>query len=158
MADALDNETEANEAIVNALKNAGVESVSVNGGEPVPVPAGGFRKNNFGNVDLPDHGECIDPALLEQNALSERMFKLRKKIHPDLIEEMEAMDEESLRHRISQCETNLLESEKAREADEELATLKEKVKEMTASYNEVKKAQRAIAEYAACLLDQKGVA
>lgn len=98
-----------------------------------------------------------DDEQAESNALSVRMHKLRKKIHPDQIEEMEGMDEGTLRRRIAQCECNILESEQAKAADADLKLLKDKVREANAPYTEVKKTQRAIAEYAACLLDAKGV-
>lgn len=100
----------------------------------------------------------FDTDAVEQLALEGRMNKLRKKIPPDLIEDIEAMDEDQLRKRISESECNILESEKAKAADTELAALKAKVKEMSGPYNDAKKLQRAIAEYSACLLDKKGVA
>jgi hypothetical protein len=94
----------------------------------------------------------------ERNALQERMFRLRKKIPMDVIADLEAMDEAALRKKISNCETNILETDKAREADEDLAELKEQAKEAAAPYNDAKKAQRAIAAYCACLMDERGVA
>lgn len=135
-------------------KVAGPEgSVTIND-EVIIKPKGGFKKGNNDTEDLPDGS---DPAAVEQFALAGRMHKLRKKIHPDQIEEMEAMDEAELRRRISQCETNILESEKGKAADDELKALREKLKQINAPYAEVKKVQRAVAEYAACLLDTRGV-
>lgn len=154
MADQLDELEGFKANVAERLAGSGVSVISVNGGEVVQLPKGGFWKNNDGTEDA----DGADPARVEELALEGRMHKLRKKVHPDVIEEVEAMDEEELRRRISQCETNVLESEKAKAADENLRALKEQVKEANAPYAETKKVQRAIAEYAACMLDKKGVA
>lgn len=98
-----------------------------------------------------------DTDMVRTYALENKMHKLRKKLPIDVIEELEAMGEEALRERISQCETNILESEKAQACDGELAALKEKLKEVQGPYQDAKKNQRAIAEYAACVLDKMGV-
>lgn len=88
--------------------------------------------------------------------LQEKMHKLRKKIDPDVLEELEAMEEAELRARIVQCELNEYEVVKARESDVALRELKLKVKEASAPYSEGVKEQRTIATYASCLLDMKG--
>lgn len=137
-------------SVAKKLEDAGVDTMTLNG-ELIVKPSG-FRKNNHGT-------DGVDPDALASNILEERMHKLRKKLGDDgLIEELEGLDEDGLRARISRCETNILESEKAKAADTELAALKDKVKEANSPYAETKKTQRAIAEYAACLLDKAGVA
>jgi hypothetical protein len=97
-----------------------------------------------------------DKDAVKDLQLRTRMFKLRKKLDPDQVDDLDAMDAEQLRNRIAQCETNILESEKAKAADSELVALRARVKEMNAPYAEIKKIQRALAEYAACLLDERG--
>lgn len=116
-------------------------------------------KDELGGFTAPEgNNDGADKSRVEEVALENRMFKLRKKIPEDLVEEIDAMDEGDLRQRISESECNILEGEKKKAGDTELNSLKEKVKEMMAPYNDAKKLQRAIAEYAACQLDKRGVA
>lgn len=93
-----------------------------------------------------------------ENALQEKMFKLRKKISEEQVHELEAMDTERLHERIVESEVNLHDIEKRRSCDGDLASLKEKLKDASAPYREEKAAQTAIANYCACLLDQRGKA
>jgi hypothetical protein len=119
-----------------------------------------MNKDNNVTVEINDEAMARELYAAEgaQNALEERMFKLRKRIPEGIPEELEALDSEDLKKRIAQCESNILESEKAREADTNLADMKAQAREASAPYREVKKVQRAIAEYAACLLDRSGKA
>lgn len=94
--------------------------------------------------------------LEEAFALETKMNKLRKKLPPELVEELEQMDEADLRKRIVTSECNLHETQKAKEADKELNDLKYKVKEASAPFAEAKKLQTAIIQYATCVLDKQG--
>lgn len=91
------------------------------------------------------------------NALQMKMAKLRKKIGQDLALELDAFDESALRGRIVQCEINVYESEKAKEADDDLTGMKLAAKEAGLPYADVKKMQKAIATYCSCLLDGKNL-
>lgn len=90
------------------------------------------------------------------NALLEKMFKLRKKIPADIVEEIEAKSVEDLHVRIVKSEKILHDVEVAREADSDLRCLKDKVKDVQAPYSEAKKLQSSIIRYCTCLLEQKG--
>lgn len=108
-------------------------------------------------MDIEIDGILVDNASLEKTELEKRMHKLRKKfekkmLQPDLANELEALAEGDLRERIAQCEQAILESERAKAGDHELTSIKEQIKELSAPYAEVKQAQRAIAEYCACVL------
>lgn len=92
----------------------------------------------------------------ERNALQEKLFKLRKKMNPDLIQELDAMSEEDVRKKIVEAEGHIHETEQAKDADEGLAELKEKAKEAAAPYNETKKTQTNIVKYCTGLLVQMG--
>lgn len=85
-----------------------------------------------------------------------RIAKLKNKIVPSMVEEIEAMDRDQLKRRIALCESNILESELMKDRDEHLKALREQASEASAPYREIKATQRAIAELAACLLDQSG--
>lgn len=92
----------------------------------------------------------------DENALKEKLFKLRKIIPHGMVEDFEAMDEDGLHSRIVQSGVNIHETEKAEDADEDLKSLKEKVKEAKGPYTDAKKVQKAIASYCLCLLEQSG--
>lgn len=92
----------------------------------------------------------------DANALSTRMFKLRKRLDEGLIDELEALSEDDLRTRLARCETNIHATEMALEADDDLKAKATAYKEAAASYNDAKKHQQDIARYCSCLLDQRG--
>lgn len=110
------------------------------------------QSDDTSSTDGTDEASCG-----ASNALQAKMHKLRKVIPTSLIEELDAMGTDDLRIRISKSELNIYETERAREADEELAQLREKVKIMQGPYTDAKKAQTAIIKYCSCLLDQAGV-
>ena len=99
-----------------------------------------------------------DEEVVASLGLEKRMFKLRKKLadHADVVEDMEVMDAEDLRSRILQSDSNIHESELARDRDPDVKLYKDKLKEAQAPYNEAKKVQKALADYALCLLDKMG--
>lgn len=108
-------------------------------------------------IDLQD-----EPTLLlsidveEHNAEEAKLHKLRKKIPKEVIEELEAMDTADLRARIVRCETNIHETERARERDAGLKEMKKKVSDAEKPYRDAKNAQNAIAQYAVVLLKRRG--
>lgn len=87
-----------------------------------------------------------------------KLKKLKKKLSQTLIEELDAMDEDQLRRRIVMSETNLHDTDQARQNDEDLVALKEKAKNAEAPYKETKAHQTAIIQYCVILLQQKGKA
>lgn len=111
---------------------------------------------NLGDVDLEATGDCADLQAMERNALQTKMFKLRKRMNADLVKELDAMSEEDMRKKIVEAEGVIHESEQAKDADEELADLKEQVKNAIAPYNELKKTQTNIVKYLTCRMDENG--
>lgn len=116
---------------------------------------------------IPDYVSAIigDEVLREvaqeeasTNALLERMFKIRKRLDEDLIDELEALDTSGLRERIVRSEVNQLETERARDADGDLREKKRLLGEAQGPYRDAMKQQKTIANYCACLLDQRGKA
>lgn len=105
-------------------------------------------------TDLDSGTEATESDNTDPNALQKKMFKLRKKIPPDVVEDLENMDAEALKKRIVQCEMNILETQNALEADDGLAALKEQVKEASGPYRDAKNSQRSIATYCAILLNK----
>lgn len=89
-------------------------------------------------------------------ALSEEMFSLRKKIPEDMIQDIEAMDVEQLHERIVQSERAQFEAKMAKKADADVLLYKEKLRDASAPYSDVVKTQKAIASYAAALLEKNG--
>ena len=91
----------------------------------------------------------------EPNLASE-LTKLQKKIPADQCAALEALGTDDLRKRITTCEQNIAESERAQAADEALAEAKQTVKTLAAPYKDAIKAQRAQQRYALILLEQRG--
>jgi len=89
-------------------------------------------------------------------AVVAKLTKLRKKLSESLIEELDVMSVDDLRSRIVRTEMNCMETERARDADTDLESARDTLKEMGAPYKEAIKAQRTIGAYAALLLEAKG--
>lgn len=85
-----------------------------------------------------------------------KLFKLRKKLSETEVEELEAMDDSQLKDRIARCEANVEESERARDNDDELRSLKEQVKDAAGPYRDSVKHQRLIAKYATLMRESRG--
>jgi hypothetical protein len=85
-----------------------------------------------------------------------RMEKLQKKMAPDVIEELQAMGAAELKARIVLSQANLSENEREQDADDELARLKDELKNAAEPYRDAKKLQSQIATYCTLLLEQKG--
>lgn len=98
----------------------------------------------------------LDEGVLRELALKEKMFKLRKKLSDELVDELEAMSVDDLHARIVRCEANLHENEQAKDRDQGLKELQTKLKEARAPYQDAKKQQTSIAQYCTCLLDMQG--
>ena len=79
-----------------------------------------------------------------------------QKDYPDFAAEVQGLDADAIKARIVQLQSALEESEAFREADESLARAKEEVKQLSAPYNEVRKAVRQKTSYLVQLLNDKG--
>lgn len=89
------------------------------------------------------------------NALESKMYKLRK-IIKNQAEELDAMSTDELRTRIVTSEVAIHDVEQAKNRDDELHDLQERLKTVRAPYSDAKKYQSALAQYAACLLEKAG--
>ena len=85
--------------------------------------------------------------------VTEKLFKLRKKLGDDLCDELEALDSESLRNRIVAAESNIQISEDALAENEEVQALKESLKEAVGPFRDAIKHQRAVARFCSLSLD-----
>lgn len=106
--------------------------------------------------EQPKRGRGRPKEQMPSDPLELKMFKLRKKIPADQIEDLEGRDTEGLKRRIVESEMHIHETDQAMKADDDLTSLKAQVKEAQAPYVEAKKAQAMLASYAACLLDKRG--
>jgi hypothetical protein len=82
--------------------------------------------------------------------------KIVKKLGTSVKEELDALDAAELRGQIVEAERVIRETELEMEADEKLAAFKEKVKDLSSGYKEVKAAQTAKIKYSLHLLAEKG--
>ncbi len=83
--------------------------------------------------------------------------KLIKSLPTGFAQEADALSPEALKAAIIVCETNIAESERAKENDEQLHALREKLQELNGSYADAVKTQRAKIRYMLLLLEQKGL-
>lgn len=81
---------------------------------------------------------------------------MMKALPEGVIEELDILDKEALQRVISRCEVNVRDTQYAMAQDDELESLKEKLKQAKAPYLDAVKAQRAKARYASHLLDRMG--
>jgi hypothetical protein len=82
--------------------------------------------------------------------------KIVAKLPAGFVEDAAGMDGNQLRSEIIRAETALREVEKEMKADEKLAGAKEILKDLSGSYSEAKRAQRAKIAYTLHLLDERG--
>lgn len=76
---------------------------------------------------------------------------------PDFVDGVNSMDTEAIKRKILECEGGLYEIDKAKEADKELASAKEKVKEFGAPYRDSKNIETAKLKYCLYVLESRGV-
>jgi hypothetical protein len=96
-------------------------------------------------------------VIMDRNAdTMNRMEKLQKKMDMDVVEELEKMDVAELKARIVLSQANLSENDREQDADQELARLKDELKNAAEPYKEARKCQSQIATYCTFLLEQKG--
>ncbi len=82
--------------------------------------------------------------------------KIIAKLPTGYAEDAAGMDGDRLRAEIIRAETSLREVEMEQKADEKLTGAREIVKDIVASYNDAKRAQRAKIAYSLHLLDERG--
>lgn len=90
----------------------------------------------------------------KETVFPERVFK---RLPDGFADEVASMKEEDLKRVVFETEGNLYTNEKNKEADEELNSLKEKVKEAGAQYKEAKTMQTAKLKYLMWMLEGRGV-
>lgn len=85
--------------------------------------------------------------------------KFMKKIKdiPDFLDGINAMDTEEIKKKILETEGHLYETDNAKEADTELISAKEKVKEFSAPYRDTKSIETAKLRYCIYILESRGV-
>ena len=83
--------------------------------------------------------------------------KLLKALPTGFAQDAESLSPEALKAAVIVCETNVAESERAKENDEELHALREKLQELNGSYADAVKTQRSKIRYMLLLLEQKGL-
>lgn len=82
--------------------------------------------------------------------------KLLKQLPVGFAEEADAMGPDDARAAIIQAETRIQETERAKENDENLEALREKMQDLNGSYADAVKAQRAKIKYLLMKLEQSG--
>jgi len=83
--------------------------------------------------------------------------RLLKRLNPEFVEAVNAMDEENIKQRILTCEGNLYEITAAKKSDEKLNAAKEIVKDMSAPYNESKAQEQAKIQFCIFTLEGRGI-
>lgn len=91
------------------------------------------------------------------NTTDAKVRKLLKILDESAVEELDAMDHDTLRTTIVRSEAHIRESEDARDACEPLQVAKATVKELKAPFDDAVKYQRAKQRYAAMRLEEQGV-
>lgn len=83
--------------------------------------------------------------------------KIKKSLPFGMLEEIDSMDGDQLKRRIVESEGILHSNEVAKVEDSDLLGAKERVKELSLTYKEVKKHQNAIVQYSILALHEKGL-
>jgi hypothetical protein len=83
--------------------------------------------------------------------------KYAKKIAPEFMDSVGAMNEEEIKQRILTCEQNLYDVEEAASKDEKLVAAKESVKEWSAPYKESKGIEAAKLRFCLYVLETRGI-
>lgn len=83
--------------------------------------------------------------------------KLLKRLSPEFVEAVNAMNEDDIKARILTCEGNLYEIVAAKDADAKLNDAKESVKEFSAPYNESKAQEQAKIQFCIFTLESRGI-
>lgn len=93
--------------------------------------------------------------------MSENVFpqKFMNKIKdlPEFVEGINSMNTEEIKNKILETEGHLYEIDNAKEADQELASAKEKVKEFSKPYSESKGIETAKLRYCIYILESRGI-
>lgn len=82
--------------------------------------------------------------------------KIIAKLPAGFLEDAAGMDEHQLRAEVVKAETAIREVEREKGNDEKLAGAREIVKDISAGYNDAKRAQRAKIAYSLHLLEERG--
>lgn len=85
-----------------------------------------------------------------------RRDKLENVLGKETIKELEAMSVAQLETRVSQAESSILQAKTEMEANPKYEELRDSLSALKSGFNDVKKRQRAITEYALHLREDKG--
>jgi len=83
--------------------------------------------------------------------------KYRKKIEPEFLDNVNAMDTEEIKKRLLEQESAVYDAENEKEEDKELTEAREKVKEFSKPYREKKAQATAKIKYCMFVLENRGV-
>ena len=96
-------------------------------------------------------------AYARDDERSERMAKIRQKIRHDY-EELDRFGAKDLEKKIVECQANVVETEREKKEDKDLARVKDKLATVSAPYKEAKTRLTAMMEYATLRLEELGKA
>lgn len=93
---------------------------------------------------------------MEESLKKDRIQKLERKLTETFIDEVRGLDEKGLRDKIVNLSKEIEDIDRAKEADADLAALKDKVKELAGAYFDAKKDKTNKLKYVLLLLEEKG--
>jgi hypothetical protein len=94
---------------------------------------------------------------MPDNNVSELPKKVLKRLSPEFIDAVSALDTNEIKTRILECEGHLAQIEKTRAEDEELLKAKEHAKELSAPYKDNRAEESAKIAYCIYVLEGRGV-
>lgn len=97
------------------------------------------------------------PNPTRQEVADKVLTQVMKALPVGMADEIDALDVELLKRRVLMSEDIIRLNKISELSDPDLLQVKDKVKELTAPYREVDKAQKAIVSYALYCIAQKGV-
>ncbi len=93
---------------------------------------------------------------MEESLKKDRIQRLEKKLTETFIDEVNGLDEKGLRDKVVTLSKEIEDIERAKEADADLAALKDRVKELAGAYSDAKKDKSNKLKYVLFLLEEKG--
>jgi hypothetical protein len=93
---------------------------------------------------------------MEESRRDAEMDKLVKKLPESFVDDVRASDEKTLRDKIVNLSSELEEAVETQKADSTLKALKEQLKDLNGSYNDVKKEKRNRIKYVLMTLESRG--
>lgn len=93
---------------------------------------------------------------MSDNKFPEKYMKKIADI-PDFVDGINSMDTDEIKRKILEAEGNIYDIDKAKEADKELVSAREKVKEFSKPYRESKGIETAKLQYCLFVLESRGI-